>query len=151
MKSVALSLLVAAALSLGAATAFADASRNNGGMAAVLASAKDAQARAVQHSQNAAQHRAAARVSQEMAAHCLRIAENDMKHGFPYQAGLMRAKADQHLAAARASTLAAQQEEALAARWRAEAQSKMAQYQQSIVQTPAQAAPHKGPAQPARS
>ena len=145
MKSVALSLVVAAVLSLGAATASADAPRETNRMAAVLASAQDAQARATQHKQNAAQHRTAARKSQEMAAHCLRIAESNMKHGFPYQAGLMRAKAEQHLADARASLAAAQREEALAAHWQAEARAKMAQYQQGFVLTPKAAAPHKGP------
>jgi hypothetical protein len=115
-------------------------------MAAALASANDAQARAVQHSQLAAQHRAAARASTNMANHCLRIAEDDIQHGFTYEAGVMRAKAEEHLRAARASTAAAQREEALAARWRAEAQAKMAQVQQTFVLTPATAAGHKGPA-----
>lgn len=142
MKSIALSLLVAAVVSLGAATASAEAPRNHA-TASLLTSASDASSRAVAHGQRAAEHRAAARTSTENAGHCLRIAENDMKQGFVYQAGVMRAKAEEHMRAARASTAAAQQEEALAAHWRAEAKAKMAQYQQTFVQTPATAAPHK--------
>lgn len=146
MKSVVLSLVVAAVVSLGAVSASADVARTPG-VSVLLVSAQDATNRANQHATNAAQHRTAARLARESAGHCLRIAADDEKHGFPYQAGLMRAKAAEYMKSAQASDALARQEEVAEAQWRAKAAQQMAQYQKSLGSSPA---PHKPPSHPSR-
>ncbi|MEZ4293466.1 MAG: hypothetical protein R3B70_00695 [Polyangiaceae bacterium] len=131
MKSFALSLLVALGVSLGAASASAEAARP----AAPTAYSQMQQATrlAAEHTQRAQQHRLAARVATEAAKDCLRIATNNDKQGFPYEAGVMRAKAAQHQQTARASTEAAQREEALAAKYKAEAAHYLQKVQGSMT------------------
>lgn len=113
MKSLALSLLVALSVSLGAASASAETRQGAG-----LTFRPTASYLAKQHAEKAAQHRLNARLETEKAQNCLRIARDDDAQGFTYEAGVMRAKAAEHMKAAQASTAAAEREEALAKHYR---------------------------------
>ena len=126
MKSLALSLLVALGVSLGTVTALADTPRTDSLLGAAAASQHQAQI----HAERAQQYRVAARIATANARSATKVAENDAKLGFTYEAGVEREKALNFQQEARRDTALAVREEAIAAQYRAQAQQEMAQYQQ---------------------
>lgn len=118
MKSLTLSLLVAFGLTLGAATAFAETPQ---APVSVSAAAQNAIREAQNHERLAAGHRITARIETQKAQDSMAIAISDDQHGFPYEAGVQRAKALQHQLAAREAYAAAAREDAMAAQCRATA------------------------------
>lgn len=118
MKSLTLSLLVAFGLTLGAANAFAETPHSP---VSVSAAAQEATKEAMAHDRRAAAYRITARFETQKAQDSMAIAINDDKYGFPYEAGVQRAKAEQHYLAARTANAAAAREEAMAAECRAKA------------------------------
>jgi hypothetical protein len=133
MKSLALSLLVAVGVTLGAASAaHADAPRTES-PSAVLANAQEASRQAAMHDQRAVEHRNAARVWSEKAKNALKIANDDAVQGFMYEAGVMREKAQQYQRSADTSVAAARREETTASIYRARAQAEMAHYNQIVT------------------
>lgn len=132
MKSLALSLLVALGVTLGTANAFADTPRAQTA-AGYLASAQSASQKAAVHAQRARDLRATARTESQAAQDSMRIANDDMKQGFTYEAGVQRAKAQAHLTAAQNALAAAAREEAMAAACRSEAQRDMDAYQKALA------------------
>ena len=133
MKSLALSLLVALGVSLGTATAFAEAPRPESVLAAAQVSMQQAQA----HAARAAEYRLAWRVASEKARTAQIVAENDAKHGFTYEAGVEREKAAKYQQEAQSDLTGASREDALAVQCRAQAGRQMAQYQQLVREVPA--------------
>lgn len=129
MKSLALSLLVAASLSLGAATAFAEGRVT---VASPIASAQEATRQADLHMERARAHREQHRILSEKARYAFKVVENDLKQGFVYEAGVERARAEKFLADAQRNLVAAQREEALAAQCRALAAQHMGAYQRQL-------------------
>lgn len=134
MKSLALSLLVAASISLGVSTAFADVTRAQAPTVAptpssLLAAAAASNQKAKEHADRAQQYRVAARTATQNAQAAMQVAENDIKHGFPYEAGVAREKAQKYQREAHLNLAMAEREDALAAQYRAQAQRQMAQFQ----------------------
>ena len=125
MKSLALSLLVAAGLSLGAASASAETAAPVVN-ATMLAKMQTASRLAQQHEERARQYRTAARVESLAAQDCLRIAADNDKQGLTYYAVKMREKAAQHQKAALANQAAAEREDGIARQYRAQAQQHLA-------------------------
>ena len=130
MKSIALSLLVALGVTLGSQAAFADVPAKQGSTAMIEAQGLLKQAAV--HQQRASEYRAASAGASNQAADATRIMEDDLKHGFVYEAGLMREKARQYQLASQRYMAMAVKEDALAAQCRADAQQKMAQPQTPI-------------------
>lgn len=126
MKSLALSLLVAVGLSLGAASASAE-------MPPVVVptahavNMHEAARLAREHAERANQYRVTARLEAQKARDCLRIAADNDKQGFPYYAKKMREKAAMHQQAAFQYENRAEREEALARHYRALAMQSQAQ------------------------
>ncbi len=118
MKSLTLSLLVAFGLTLGAANAFAETPN---GFVSVSPVAQEAAKEALVHDRRANDYRVTARIETQKGQDSMAIAINDDKYGFPYEAGVQRAKAQQHYLAARNANAAAAREEAMAAECRAKA------------------------------
>jgi hypothetical protein len=131
MKSLALSLLVAVSVSLGAATALADTRAATTPSSLASAAAASMQQAKI-HAERAMQYRTAARVATENAKFATQIAENDAKQGFPYEAGVAREKALKYQREAQLDLALAAREDALAAQLRAQAHRQMAQYQEMI-------------------
>ncbi len=117
MKSIALSFLVAVGLTLGAANALAETPAGSAALAAVQEANREADA----HARRATEFRVIARVESQRAAQSMKIALDDEKLGFTYEAGVQRAKAVKHQVAAQLATQSALREEKLAAEWRAKA------------------------------
>jgi hypothetical protein len=142
MKSLALSVLVAASLSLAASSALADGARAATVMtlaptpSSLLAAATAAHQQANVHAERAKQYRAAAHTATEKARALEIIAANDIKQGFPYQAGVAREKAQERRREAALNNAMAAREDALAAQCRAKAQQHMAQFQQMLGSSP---------------
>ena len=128
MKSLALSLLVALGVSLGTVTALADTPRTDSLLSAAAASQHQAQV----HAQRAQQYRLAARIATANATSATKVAENDAKLGFTYEAGVERERALKFQQEAQADTALAAREDAIAAQYRAQAHQQMAQYQQML-------------------
>ena len=133
MKSLALSLLVALGVSLGAATAFAEDPRPEAVLAAAQASMQQAQA----HQARAAEYRIAWRVASDKARAAQIVAENDAKQGFSYEAGVEREKAAKYQQEAQADLTGAAREEMLATQYRNQAGRQMVHYQQMVREIPA--------------
>lgn len=131
MKSFALSMLVALGVSLGAANALADTTSQS--PSALLAAAQQATMQANAHAARAEQLRSAARSESQKAQDSLRIAADDTKLGFTYEAGIERQKAAQHMAAAQADVAAAGREDAISANLRVTAQNDMVAYQRALA------------------
>lgn len=129
MKSIALSFLVAVGLTLGAANAFADVPASN----AVLTAAQEASREADAHARRANELRAVARQEEQYAAQSMKIALDDEKLGFTYEAGVQRAKALRHQMAARIAMQGAAREDDLAAQYRAKAAQHLGAYQRVAV------------------
>ena len=132
MKSLALSLLVAASVSLGAATALADTTRAATTPSSVLAAATSSMQESKVHADRARQYREVARKATDNARYAAKIAENDAKLGFSYEAGVEREKVLKYQREAQANLALAVREETLAAQYRAQAQAEMARYQQML-------------------
>jgi len=127
MKSVALSLLAAFALTLGSqAASAADVTPRPGAVMMTTSGPKESLQLASFHAQRALTHREAARASTALAVHAMKIAADDEAQGFTYQAGVQRERARQHRLRAEASTLAAVRDEALATYYRRLAQQQTA-------------------------
>lgn len=126
MKSIALSFLVAAGLTLGAATALAETPAGS----VVLTAAQEANREADAHARRATEFRVIARVETERAAQSMKIALDDEKLGFTYEAGVQRAKAVKHQMAAHIAMSNAAKEEKIAAEYRAKATQGLGQYKQ---------------------
>ena len=128
MKSLALSLLVAASLSLGSASAFAEV-QGSTAPATMTSNPRDANLQAELHARRAQAYRDAARIASEKARFAFKVAENDMKQGFTYEAGVQRAKAEKYQLEAQNHLANAQREENLAAQYRLLAKQQAAQGQ----------------------
>ena len=131
MKSLALSLLVAVGLSLGASTAFAEITRVPT-QSSLLSAAAASMQQAKIHADRAQQYRAAARVATEKARLAFQVADNDLKQGFTYEAGVEREKGLKLQREAQMDLTLAAREDALAAHYRAQAQKEMALFQQTL-------------------
>lgn len=126
MKSLALSLLVAVGLSLGAASASAETPP----VVVPVAHSVDmhqAARLAREHAERANQYRVTARLEAQKARDCLRIAADNDEQGFPYYAKKMRERAAEHQQAAFQYESRAQREDALAQHYRALALQSQAQ------------------------
>jgi hypothetical protein len=132
MKSLALSLLVAVGLSLGAATALADTTRAASTPSSWLSAAAASMQQANLHAERAQQYRAAASVATEKAKLATKIAENDAKQGFSYEAGVEHEKALKYQQEAQTDLALAARETEIAAQLRAQARAEMARYQQML-------------------
>ena len=126
MKSLALSLLVAVGLSLGAATASAETPQAVV-PSTVFAHIQEAARLAREHEQSAIQYRTTARNEAQAARDCLRIADDDAKQGFMYYATKMREKAAQHQKAAVQNEEWAKREDSIAQHYRAQAKEYLTQ------------------------
>jgi hypothetical protein len=126
MKSIALSLLVAVGLSLGAASASAETPQSMA-LPAVIGRIQEASRLAREAEERAQQYRATARVEAKAAMDCRRIATDNEKQGFPYYAAVMREKAAKHQATALQNERWAEREETAARQYRAQAQQYLSQ------------------------